>query len=212
MTEDRVTIIDGREPQNERGRSGTAVLFLVGALILAVAILAIFGVFSDPDPGTQARPLPTVGTTAPTTTTTISPEEVTVLEYEADVVLIEQLWWDQTIAWAGGFDSGLRFWVENNYPDMGCTVDHYMMSWFPNGSIEGLYMERVVNSPTIARDDGWLIPGGKLEGVPARGRVYVMSVRDTVTRPDRDPQPPAIRNYHVTILDGQAHFFIGCPI
>ena len=207
MTENRVTILDGRASQSRRGLSGRAVLLLAGAAALAVGGLAIFGALDSPDPVPPTQALPAVTTT----TTTLSAEVLATREYEADVGLITQLWWDQTTAWTGGFNNGLQFWVDNNYPDMGCRIDDYMDSWFPNGPIEGLHMERTVNSPTIELDNGWLIPGGKLEGVRAKGRVYVMSVRDIVTTPDRDPEPPATRQFHVTILDGQANFFIGCP-
>jgi hypothetical protein len=180
-----------------------------GVIVLAVAGLALLGYSNRPDLTPQTPPLPAVTTTKPTTTT-LSPEALAALEYESDVGSINQLWRDETTAWAGGFDSGLQFWVDNNYPDMGCNVDDYMASRFTDGRIEGLQIERIASPPTIGLDEGWIIPGGKLEGVPAKGRVYIMSITDSLSAPGYPQAPPATRDLHVTILDDQAHFFFGC--
>lgn len=201
-----MTIIDGAEPAPKR--TGLTALITAGVVVSAVGGLALLGFFDGSEPTTQAQP-PTTTTTEPTTTT-LSTAELALLEHEADVELIEQLWWEQSTAWTFGFERGVEFWVDNNYPDMACSYDDYMRSWFPDGPIEGLNIERIVNSPTVEGDDGWLIPGGKLEGVRAKGRVYVMSVTDTFTAPDLQPESPAIRKFHVTVLDGRAHFFVGC--
>lgn len=210
MDENRVTIVDGGEPPRKPGNRGTTGLMLAGAGLLAAALLAIFGVFRDtsPAPDTQAQPSST--TTSSTTTTTLGPAELAALEYEADVDLINRLWEDQTAAWAEGFESGITFWVQNNYPDMNCNHDDYMETWFPAGPVEGLKIERVANANTIRADDGWTIPGGKLQGETARGRVYVMEVSDKFIEPGSDLQPARIRSFHVTVINERAHFFISC--
>jgi hypothetical protein len=147
---------------------------------------------------------------APATTaagTTAGPEAT---EYVEDAARIEDLWRRHNLAWLSGFESGVQFWVDHNYPDMACTFDDYVRSRYPNGPADGLLIERVANGPTIRRDDGWIIPGGRLEGTPARGRVYVMSIQETRTDSVSDPAPPVALDLHVTILDERAHFFFGC--
>ena len=198
----------GKQPSTASRQHPGRWLLAAGVLVVGIGALTLFGRFGGPDatPDTSL----TTTTTSPTTTT-LGPAAVKALQYEADVELIEGLWQDQTTAWASGFDRGIQFWVDNNYPEIVCNFDDYMNSWFPNGPIDGWQMERVVDSPTIEADEGWIIPGGRLEGVAAQGRVYVMSVSENVTSPGVDPEPPNTRTYHVTILDGQAHFFIGCP-
>jgi hypothetical protein len=207
MSENRVTIIDGAEPT--RWRPGRAALMAGGFVVVALGGLALFGSFDGPEPTPEAQPPSTVFTSEPTTTTT-SLEELATLEFDADVELIHQLWQGETTAWSGGFDNGLRFWVDNNYPEMGCSVDDYMAARFADGRIEGLLIERTTDAPTIELDEGWIIPGGRLEGVPAKGRVYVMSVTDSLSAPGYPSAPPNTRDLHVTILDDQAHFFFGC--
>ncbi len=208
--------VNGGPPPGGEGSSGRVWLLLAGAVVVSIGGLALLGLFGAQDPAPDAQPLPATSTTAATTTTTepttttLSPEALAAMEYEADAELIKQLWWDHNLAWFDGFDSGLRFWVDHNYPPMGCTFDDYMASWFPTGPIEGLQIERIVNTPTIEPDAGWVIPGGKLKGVSAEGRVYVMAVRDTFAYPG-DVPAPVTRALHVTILDGEPYFFIGCP-
>lgn len=183
-----------------------AASIVAGSFAVAIGLLAFF---AGPEQTPDTTSSPPVSSQS-TTSTTLSAAELAALEYEADVQLISRLWANQTVAWTEGFDRGLTFWVENNYPDMGCSSDDYMQTWFPNGPVEGLRIERVANANTIRADDGWVIPGGKLEGEIARGRVYVMEVSDKFIEPGADPQPARIRSFHVTILDGLAHFFIGC--
>lgn len=185
----------GREIMIDRRLAVVPVLFLVLAACDATT--------------TTTTEAPTTSTLPPTTT--LDSEALAVAEYDADVELINQLWWDQSIAWFDGFDSGIRFWVDNNYPDMGCTFDDYMVSRYPDGPVEELQIERIANPPTIRLDEGWTIPGGKLEGEEARGRVYTMAVRTIRSAPSLPEEPPETVNLHVTILDGRAHFFFGCP-
>ena len=204
MSENRVTIVD--EPSQPQNRPN-ALPLVIGAIVVTVGLLALFGLF-DEQPSQSSSPL--IEPSAPTTTsTTLSVAELAALEQEADVELISDLWVDQTAAWVDGFDAGLTFWVQNNYPDMGCSRDDYMQTWFPDGPVDGLQIERIPNPNTIRADDGWIIPGGRLQGVPAEGRVYVLEVQDTFIAPGTNPQA-VIRNFHVSIIDGQAHFFIGC--
>jgi hypothetical protein len=207
MTENRVTIIDDAEPTPLR--PSKAGLIAGGVIVVALGGLALFGTFDGPEPTPGAQPVATVPTTEPTTTTA-SPEGLASLEYDTDVELIHQLWQDETTAWTGGFDNGLQFWVDNNYPDMGCSVDDYMAARFSDGRIDGLQIQRVANPPSIGLDEGWIIPGGRLEGVPAKGRVYMMSITESLSAPGHLTAPPNTRNLHVTILDDQAHFFFGC--
>jgi hypothetical protein len=137
-------------------------------------------------------------------------EEAGEARLEADVELIEGLWRGHNQAWLAGFEQGVRFWADNNYPDMGCTFEDYMASRFPDGAVEGLVIERLPNLPTVTPDPGWVIPGGRLGGVEADGRVYTMSVRTSRTSSDDPIAQPDILDLHVTILDGRAHFFFGC--
>jgi hypothetical protein len=129
---------------------------------------------------------------------------------EADIELIGELWREHNQAWLDGFESGVRFWADHNYPDMGCTFEDYMASRFPDGPVEGLVIERLPNLPTVTSDPGWVIPGGRLEGTEAVGRVYTMSVRSSRSSSDDPIAQPEILDLHVTILDGRAHFFFGC--
>lgn len=211
MTENRVTILEGDDPPRAPWRPSRVGLLTAGVVILGGAALALFGFSDGSDRIPEAQPSPVVTTTRPTTTT-LSPETLIALEYEADVALIDQLWKDETNAWTGGFDSGLQFWVDNNYPEMGCNIDDYMTSRFAEGRIEGLLIRRTTDLPTIEIDEGWIIPGGRLEGVPAKGRVYIMAVTDNLSAPGYLSAPPNTRDLHVTILDEQAHFFFGCSV
>lgn len=204
--------VDGGAPQPDRGRPVWAGLLIAGAVVVAIGSMAVFGALGERNPAPNSQPPPATATTTtnPPTTTSVDPEVAAALQYEADVELIKQLWWDQSVSWFGGFDSGIQFWVDNNYPDMECTFDDYMASRFPAGPIDGLQIERVVNTPTIEIDEGWVIPGGTLQGQPAKGRVYVMSVRDSSIATNSEPVAPSTIELHVTILEGRAHFFFGC--
>lgn len=209
MTEQQITVgIPDDEPPREaptrpsRWVWGAAVLLISGGLVL-------FGNIVEDDPIVEA-PVATDLTISEATVTTLGVEVLAELEYETDVDLINDLWWRQTNSWAGGFADGVQFWVDNNYPDMQCGFDGYMGLRYPDGPIEGLLIERIANSATIELDEEWVIPGGSLRGVPARGRVYVMQIRQTTTAPSLVPQTPVLKEVHVTILDGNAHFFFGC--
>lgn len=212
MNENRVTVLDSDDaPLEPRHPRGTGLL-ATGIVVLAVASLAAFGSSGRSDSPAEAQPeQAATTTTSATTSTTLNPAATAALAFEADVELIDQLWLDETTAWTGGFDSGLQFWVDNNYPDMGCSVGDYMAARFTDGRVEGLQIARLAHPPTIMLDDGWIIPGGRLAGVPARGRVYAMDVTDSLSAPGYPTSPPSTRNIHVTILDGRAHFFFGCP-
>ena len=147
-------------------------------------------------------------TTSTTPPTTLDPAQV---EFEADVQLIRDLWSGEKIAFADGFDAGIEYWVANNYPPMGCTYDDYMASRFTSGPIDGLRIEHAIDERSITLDPGWIIPGGRLVGQPAEGRIYVMSAEAITTTPDDPNAPAATRDLHVTILDDRAHVFFGCP-
>lgn len=112
--------------------------------------------------------------------TTLGVEVPAALEYETDVNLINDLWWRQTNSWAGGFADGVQFRVDNNYPDMQCRFDDYIVLRYPDGPIEGLSIGRIANTATIELDEGWVIPGGSLRGVQAGGRVYVSCRSDNI--------------------------------
>ena len=167
---------------------------------IGVATLAMALVVS----ACSASPAPTT-TAAPTTTI-----DVAAAELESDRQLIHDLWWGQTLAFNEGFDEGVGYWVENTYPQLGCTYGDYLSSWFPEGPVDGYAEDHIANGPTIVRDDGWVIPGGRLRGQVADGRVYVMSVTVTTIDPRTQPEPAVVRDLHATILDGKAYFFKGC--
>ena len=175
----------------------------------ACAIVVLVAGCSD-STSTTAPPTSTPVTVSPTTATTTSIHPGAV-QYAADVELIHDLWWGERLAFGMGFDDGIAYWVDNNYPPMDCTYEDYIASRYPDGPVAGLAFERAANGPTIRPDDGWVIPGGELEGHVAEGRVYVMSVNTLRIDPRTAPVEPEIRDLHVTIIDGSAHFFIGCP-
>jgi hypothetical protein len=155
------------------------------------------------------QPEPTSTTTRPdlelpTTTTTATTPPST------DEDLIVGLWQRQTSAWTAGFDAGVEFWVDNNYPPMECTFSDYMSSRFPLGPVEGLIVERVADPESIQPDDGWVIPGGSLEGEVAEGRVYVLTVESRRFEAGQPTPEPETLELHVTIIDGVPYFFLGC--
>lgn len=171
---------------------------LVG-LGAALALAGCTESASDPTPAPSLAP-----------PTTVEPQDSTAASFEGDVELIVDLWRRQTTAWIAGFDAGVQFWVDNNYPDMDCSFEDYISSRYPNGPVQGLLIERRPDPGTIERVESWVIPGGRLEGVPARGRVYEMSVASQRLTPG-EPIPPATTlQLHVTIIDGAAYFFLGC--
>lgn len=129
---------------------------------------------------------------------------------ESDLDLIEELWRQHNREWLKGFEHGVSFWADNNYPAMGCTFEDYMLSRFPDGPVEGLVIERVPNLPTVTLDEGWVIPGGRLGGTQAMGRVYSMAVRSLRTSSQEPISTPEFLDLHVTILEGRAYFFLGC--
>lgn len=188
----------------------------VGPRLLAPVVVSLLVLVSceattdDQTTSTTEVDLPTPTAPVSSTSTPLSPEDDESAQYRADVELIEELWKGHNQAWLAGLDEGVRFWADNNYPDMGCTPDDYMASRFPDGPEEGLVIERLPNLPTVAADEGWAIPGGRLEGSVARGRVYTMSVQSSRTSAEEPIAEPVILDLHVTILDGRAHFFFGC--
>lgn len=180
----------------------------------ALPLLVLLAACSPTNEVAQTTAPPSIATTTSTTTTTqavVAEPTPAEQQYEADVVLINQLWRNQKLSWSDGFDSGVQFWVDNNYPDLECTYDDYMRSHFPGGPVAGLEIERIADTPTIQPDEGWVVPGGRVEGLPAKGRVYVMEIDSSRTTPETGTVPSEVRSVHVTILDGNAHFFFGCP-
>jgi hypothetical protein len=209
MTEQRITVgVPDDDPPREADSRPPRWVW-VGSVLAVVGGLVLFGMTVGENPIVEA-PAAADLTISDATVTTLGVEVLAGLEREADVDLINDLWWRQTNSWAGGFTNGVQFWVDNNYPDMQCGFDDYMGLRYPDGPIEGLLIERIANTATIELDEGWVIPGGSLRGVPARGRVYVMQIRQTTTAPSLVPQTPVLKEVHVTILDGSAHFFFGC--
>ena len=209
MTEQQVTVgIPDDGPLREAHSRPPRWVWVASVLAVAGG-LVLFGITGGENPIVEA-PAPADLTISNATVTTLGGEVLATLEREADVDLINDLWWRQTNAWAGGFEEGVKFWVDNNYPDMQCGFDDYMGLRFPDGPNEDLLIERIANTATIELDEGWVIPGGKLRGMPAMGRVYVMQIRQTTTAPSLVPQTPVLKELHVTILDGTAHFFFGC--
>lgn len=130
--------------------------------------------------------------------------------FEDDVELIVDLWKRQTTAWIPGFDAGIEFWVAHNYPDMGCTFTDYLSSRFPQGPVDGLIVERVADPESVELDEGWRIPGGRLEGDVAKGRVYEVTVESRRFQAGQPTPEPERIELHVTILDGEPYFFLGC--
>ncbi len=177
----------------ETMRGSTAVRIVVVALAASLAMSACTG---SPAPTTTSAP-----------TTTVDPAAA---QLESDTQLIHDLWWGQTLAFHAGFDEGIGYWVDNTYPQLGCTYGDYLGSWFPEGPVDGYAVEHVANGPTIRRDDEWVIPGGRLKGQVPEGRIYVMKVTVTTLDPRIAPAPPAVRDLHATILEGKAYFFKGC--
>ena len=172
---------------------GTRLLRWLPALLALVVLLAACSPSDEP---------------APTTSTmTVDP---VIDQLEADIERIHELWWGQTLAFGASFDEGIGYWVDNNYPQMGCTYGDYLASWFPEGPVEGYAVEHVANGPTIMPDDGWAIPGGRLQGQVPDGRIYTMSVKVTTLDPRAAPTEPVNRNLHVTVIGDKAYFFKGC--
>ena len=177
--------------------------------ITALSFLLLVAACSSTPAAETTSSLAATSTTEPTAVEP-TPAEQALLQYDADVELISQLWWDQNLAWADGFDAGIEFWADNNYPDLECEYGDYLASQFPDGPVEGLVVERLVNKPTIVRDDGWIVPGGLVAGTEAKGRIYVMEVQSTRITPDTETASPETGSLHVTVLDDRAHFFFGC--
>ncbi len=151
--------------------------------------------------------------TSETTTSTsgiLAQPSTTAPPEASDVELIVDLWQRQTTSWVGGFDAGVEFWVDNNYPEMNCTFSDYMSSRFPTGPVEGLIVERIADPDSVERDDGWTIPGGSLEGEVAQGRVYKVSVESRRFEAGEPTPEPETLELHVTIIEGEPYFFLGC--
>ncbi len=186
---------------------------LTFASLCAVLLMSACGDDSGTAETTTSAVPTTVATTTTTieaTTTTLSPEELAAMEYDADVMLIKQLWRGSSDSWFSSFEKGVQYRIDHNYPDERCTFDDYMTFVFPEGPLEGFQVEDVVDASTIERDEGWIIPGGRTDGMLAKGRVYIMSVTTTRSVPGYESSPPETNEVHVTILDGEPYFFFTC--
>jgi hypothetical protein len=171
--------------------------------LAVVVVVAACSEAEQSETSTSAAP----ANTTTTTTTTADPIQA---EFVADVELMRDLWMGERLAFVSGFDEGLAYWAANNYPAMGCTDGDYLQSRFPEGPVDGFSIERVIDELSIVRADGWIVPGGVLSGQGVDGRVYIMSIEATTTAPPEPAEPPTMRNVHVTILEGKAHFFLEC--
>lgn len=178
----------------------------------ACSLLVLFAVVgcSEDSPSTLSESIDTTITSQAATTISTLGEELVEQGPDDDVSLVKQLWRGFSDSWFGGNERGMQYLIDHNYPDFQCEFDEMFAARFPNGPVEGFEWEAIVQSDTIEPDEGWVIPGGGLEGMTAKGRVYIMSVTDTYREPGFEPLTEP-REVHVTILEGKAWFFFGCP-
>ena len=142
-----------------------------------------------------------------------TPEELASAQYEADVRLVLNLWEGHTASWSGGLASGVNYVVTHNYPGLGYTTDQclaYLRDQL--GWQDGGFEQVVVNSDTIARDDGWgwtLPPGTPEAGQRPAGRIYVLSV-DTTTSNGAGAVETFTYNAHAAVVGSTAYYFWVC--
>jgi hypothetical protein len=157
------------------------------------------------------------GTGGTTTRTTPTPSSKTVATaaFEADKTLIVALWRGLSDTWGKGetpeeINAGFQGIVDATYPGSGVTVASCKANVLVDPSIEvaQFKVEETVDPSTIERDDGWVVPGGELDGTAPQGDIYTMSVRVilTVNRISEVRQ----ETVHVTVLDHKAYHFPGC--
>lgn len=187
------------------------------ALMVGVAVAACGGGSDDTESVDTTAAPPAESTTAPETTappTTISPEEAAAAELEADRALILQMWRDASDSWGSGDEAGMtagfQFLVDNSYPGTTSGTAASCRANYEGGIPLISYQEEiVVHADTIARDDGWIVPGGAGEGIAPGGRIYIHQITFT---PYIDGQvgEQQLAEVHTTVEDGRAFMFIDC--
>ena len=156
---------------------------------------------------TTAIPPTTTTTVPPTITTTLSEEELAAIQYDQDVKAIKTLWRRYSDSWFAGVEAGYAYLAEHNHPAERCSAEEFSR-W---EAVEGFQEEIVVDEATIERDDGWPIPGGRANGIVPDGRIYIMSMTDTIIAPGFDPSATVIEGHTTVLDDGTALFFFPCP-
>ena len=165
-----------------------------------------------PTTATSSSTTTTTSTSSTTTTTTTQPPPTPEQIAGQDAQLIKKLWRDFSDSWFGGIDSGVRYLLDNNHPDMGISVESYLRCYgdYPEGYTE----EHLLDTSTIERDDDWMMPdspvAGDLAGKVPRGRLYIFRIDSVFSSPGAASSTRA-SEVHSAILDGSAYFFFpGC--
>jgi hypothetical protein len=185
--------------------------------VLALALAAAACSSSDTAAETTVAPTTTAPVTTteatattiklpPTTTTTLSPEEIAQAELEVDTKLIKSLWRDLSDSWFD-VEQGVAFLADNNYPALECTLETTTdrMNNLENGYSE----EHIVDAASIERDDGWTMNGGPSNGEPIDGRIYIFTV-DMTFSGTYALSTNERAEVHTTIHNGKAYFFFHC--
>ena len=152
-------------------------------------------------PSTTSTPI------QPSTSTTLSPEELAAAEYESDVDAIQQLWRGYSDAWLGGKEAAIAYKVAHTHPALECSVEDYEAWYAATG--EGFLEEWVVDAASVERDDGWAIHSGPASGQVPEGRIYILTVTGTTSDTGITPLVET-SEVHSTVNDTGAYFFFPC--
>jgi hypothetical protein len=131
--------------------------------------------------------------------------EVDAIEMQFDRARVIDVWVAWGEAWRSGTEAGLTYIETHDYPGLPASPDFCRRYFGVTGP--GFRVESTVRPDSIKPAPGWIIPNGRLQGTPAEGRVYVM----TVDQLDTVGTPTSIQA-HVTVLDGRPLLFFDCTI
>jgi hypothetical protein len=141
------------------------------------------------------------------TTTTISEEEAAEQQFEADLVLIKQMWRSYSDSWSSGVEAGNESAAKYTHPLRQCTADDFdSYLRLPNGWQE----EIIINQDSVERDDGWTIPGTSIgSGEAPDGRIYIMEAKIIWSEPGKTPTTQEAE-IHASVNFQTPHFFMVC--
>jgi hypothetical protein len=131
--------------------------------------------------------------------------EMNAIRMQFDRTRVIDVWVAWGEAWKQGTEAGLTYIEAHDYPGLPASPDFCRRYFGVTGP--GFRVESTVRPDSIKPDPGWKIPRGRLEGTPAEGRVYVMTVDQIDTAGTRTSIAA-----HVTVLDGRPLLFFDCTI
>jgi hypothetical protein len=137
-------------------------------------------------------------TTAPSTTTSTSTTSTTLSQEQLDASAAASLWDGLDSAWEEGPEAAARYIEDHTYPGFPAAYEDCLVPGVSPGA-----MSYAAHPETLESDPGW---ASSEVDVEVLGRIYTIDV-DIRSGIGAEAET---RTLHVSILDGEPHFFFRC--